>query len=48
MTSKFTKQLSEFLQQQPQEQVATWLVETISADKDLQKQWQIKRLNSGK
>jgi hypothetical protein len=41
MTSKFTKQLNAFLQQQPQEQVATWLVETISADKGLQKQWQI-------
>tara|TARA_B110001454_G_scaffold218442_1_gene246420 strand:- start:1096 stop:1224 length:129 start_codon:yes stop_codon:yes gene_type:complete len=41
MTSKFTKQLSEFLQQQTPEQVATWLVETISADKALQKKWQI-------
>lgn len=49
MTSKFTKQLSEFLQQQTPEQVATWLVETISADKALQKQWQIKLLlSSGK
>ena len=44
MTSKLTKQLSEFLQQQTPEQVATWLVETISADKGLQKQWQIKLL----
>ena len=41
MTSKFTKQLSEFLQQQTPEQVATWLVETISADEALQKKWQI-------
>jgi|TARA_B110000211_G_scaffold55343_1_gene61575 hypothetical protein len=41
MTSKFTKQLCEFLQQHTPEQVATWLVETISADKGLQKQWQI-------
>ena len=44
MTSKFTKQLCEFLQQQTPEQVATWLVETISADKGLQKQWKIKLL----
>lgn len=44
MTSKFTKQLSEFLQQQTPKQVATWLVETISADKGLQKQWKIKLL----
>jgi hypothetical protein len=41
MTSKFTKQLNAFLQQQTPEQVAQWLVETISADKGLQKQWQI-------
>ena len=44
MTSKFTKQLSEFLQQQAPEQVTQWLVQTISADKGLQKQWQIKLL----
>ena len=44
MTSRFTKQLSEFLQQQAPEQVAQWLLETISADKRLQKQWQIKLL----
>ena len=44
MTSGFTKQLNEFLQQQAPEQVATWLVETISADKGLQKQWKIKLL----
>ncbi len=44
MTSGFSKQLSEFLQQQTPEQVAQWLLETISADKGLQKQWQIKLL----
>tara|TARA_B110000196_G_scaffold217069_1_gene186408 strand:- start:495 stop:1142 length:648 start_codon:yes stop_codon:yes gene_type:complete len=44
MTSKFTKQLNAFLQQQTPEQVATWLVETISADTGLQKQWKIKLL----
>ena len=44
MTSKFTKQLNEFLQQQAPEQVAQWLVQTISADKTLKKQWQIKLL----
>ena len=40
----FTQQLNDFLQQQTPEQVATWLVETISADKTLKKQWQIKLL----
>lgn len=44
MTSKFTQQLSEFLQQQDPEQVAQWLVQTITADKHLKKQWQIKLL----
>ncbi|MFT6467186.1 MAG: hypothetical protein ACJARQ_000331 [Oleispira sp.] len=44
MTSGFSKQLSEFLQQQTPEQVAQWLLETISADKGLQKQWKIKLL----
>lgn len=44
MTSKFTKQLNAFLQQQTPEQVATWLVQTISADTGLQKQWKIKLL----
>ena len=45
----FTEQLKNFLQQQPPEQVAEWLANTVVADKSLKKQWQIKLLlTSGK
>ena len=42
--SNFTEQLMAFLQQQPPEQVAQWLAHTISANKPLKKQWQVKLL----
>lgn len=40
----FTEQLKTFLEQQPPEQVAQWLADTVLADKHLKKQWQIKLL----
>lgn len=40
----FTEQLTAFLQSQPPEQVAQWLVNTVQVDKNLKKQWQIKLL----
>ena len=40
----FTQQLNKFLQQQSPEQVTQWLLHTITADKTLKKQWQIKLL----
>lgn len=39
-----TEQLTAFFQQQPPEQVAQWLAQTIAADKALKKQWQAKLL----
>lgn len=39
-----TDQLMAFFQNQPPEQVAQWLAETITADKHLKKQWQAKLL----
>ena len=45
----FNEQLLAYFQQQPTEQVAQWLVQSIAADKSLKKQWQIKLLlSSGK
>jgi hypothetical protein len=42
--SNFSEQLKAFLQQQPPEQVAEWLANTVAADKSLKKLWQIKLL----
>ncbi len=45
----FNEQLLAYFQQQPPEQVAQWLVQSIAADKSLKKQWQVKLLlSSGK
>lgn len=39
-----TQQLTGYFQQQPPELVAQWFAETVVADKQLKKQWQIKLL----
>ncbi|VUD56337.1 hypothetical protein TDB9533_01992 [Thalassocella blandensis] len=40
----FPQQLLDFLNQQPSEQVAQWLADTICTDKELKKQWQARLL----
>lgn len=42
--SAFSQQLLDFLNQQPPEQVAQWLADTITADKTLKKHWQAQLL----